>query len=167
MSITLFKHLCFFITYIRITKKLCITVKIAAVKHHLKKTNKTYKIGSFNVRGLRDPKKRRQIFTFIKERNFDIMFLQETHALTTDEIFWRSQWSGEMYFSNGTHQSKGVAILVKKGAQIEIIKHQTDKMGRIVIIDTKTDSGEIRFINVYAPNEDSPQILQINRESNK
>ena len=36
-------------------------------------------------------------------------FLQETYSEPDDELFWKNEWGGEIYFSRGTRHS----IIVK------------------------------------------------------
>ena len=50
------------------------------------------KIQTYNVRGIRDFNKRKEIFQFIKDQKCDIALLQETHSMPMDEKLWQSQW---------------------------------------------------------------------------
>ena len=70
---------------------------------------------SFNVRGLRDRKKRRTIFRHmhIKYRNHIVM-LQETHSSTDVEGTWQNDWGSTVIYSHGTLQQVGVAILLPR-----------------------------------------------------
>ena len=58
-----------------------------------------YDILSLNVRGIRDQVKRRIIFQYLKDQNSKIYFLQETYSQPEDEIIWKNEWGGEIYFS--------------------------------------------------------------------
>ena len=62
---------------------------------------------SFNCRGLRDTKKRLDIFHWLKATHYGITFLQETHSIEEDKTAWVKEWDGSIYFSNGTSQSRG------------------------------------------------------------
>ena len=45
------------------------------------------------------------MFTFLKDQNAAIYFLQETYSEQSDELFWKNEWGGEMFFvffSHGT-----------------------------------------------------------------
>ena len=53
------------------------------------------KIGTFNVKGLRNDSKRRKVFQHINQKNFDVICLQETHSEVADEKIWKSQWGGK------------------------------------------------------------------------
>ena len=65
-------------------------------------------IATFNVRGLGDNTKRREIFHYLHEGKFQIILLQEARHL---EKRWGAEWGGRAFFSNGTTQAKGVMIL--------------------------------------------------------
>ena len=52
------------------------------------------RVGTFNVRGIGNGMKRRKIFHFLHNKEFDIVFLQETHSSKKSECIWRSEWGG-------------------------------------------------------------------------
>ena len=68
---------------------------------------------SYNVNRLRKNPKRKSIFYFLKQKNYDIIFLQETYSCFNDEKRWQYEWKGKLVFSHGENNSKGVAVLVK------------------------------------------------------
>ncbi|KAJ8043315.1 hypothetical protein HOLleu_10343 [Holothuria leucospilota] len=70
------------------------------------------KICTYNVRGLRQVKKRRSQFTYFHRHSFDIIFAQETHSSINDVRCWTNEWGGKIIFSHGTTLSKGVAISI-------------------------------------------------------
>ena len=72
------------------------------------------KLLSLNVRGLINPKKRRAIFKYARDRA-DLILLQETHSDTSSEEQWKHEWGGNIYFSHGNTDSRGVCLLIKKG----------------------------------------------------
>ena len=119
---------------------------------------------SLNVRGLREGKKRRDIFHWFKryyQGNQCFVFLQETHSNPNDENTWKNEWGNDIVFSHGENNSKGVAILCPKQTQnIEILNTSRDKEGRLCVINLKIDSNEMCLINVYAPvkNEKKAQL---------
>ena len=54
-----------------------------------------HNILSLNVRGLRDSKKRREIFRWLKKFHNgmnSVIFLQETHAVEKDKVIWEKEW---------------------------------------------------------------------------
>ena len=60
-----------------------------------------HNILSLNVRGLRDSKKRREIFRWLKRfhnLNDSILFLQEMYTVERDKAIWEKQWGwGETF----------------------------------------------------------------------
>ena len=57
---------------------------------------------SQNVGGLRDPNKRRNIFSYLKDLGANFCFLQETFSNLSDENIWKNEsgrgWGGEKSF---------------------------------------------------------------------
>ena len=71
-----------------------------------------FNVMTLNVRGLRNPVKRRSIFCFLKDQNCQAYFLQEMYSELNDEIIWRSEWGAVIFLSHGSTHSKGVCILM-------------------------------------------------------
>ena len=117
------------------------------------------KLGTFNVKGLRNSKKRRKIFNFIHQKQFDIICLQETHSETRDEKYWKSTWGGTIYYAHGNRESRGVAILIKKKAPIIYQRHYSDPEGRFCLVDLIYENKRIVLANIYAPNKDTPTFF--------
>ena len=72
---------------------------------------------SLNVRGLSNCIKKANLFHwFDKQHDIHnkIVLLQETHVTKEKEAKWKDIWHGDMYFSNGTSNSRGTAILVPR-----------------------------------------------------
>ena len=80
------------------------------------------------AKGLRNPVKRRSIFCFLKDQNCDAYFLQETYSELSDEIIWRSEWGGVIFFSHGSTHSKGVCILMNPLLTVLLIIYKKTKM---------------------------------------
>ena len=76
------------------------------------------KIGTFNVRGLADHHKLRKILHYLHIKEFNIIFLQETHTTKITARKWRTIWGGRAFFSHGSSNSKGVAILIHKNSPV-------------------------------------------------
>ena len=109
---------------------------------------------TFNVRGLRDYKKRKKIAKWIHDKNIGIVLLQETHSTDTDETFWSSQFKGDCYFSHGTNTSKGVMSIVRNTSLNSNIRYQ-DEEGRILLIEIKLVNSPCFILNTYAQNKKS------------
>ena len=123
------------------------------------------KIGSFNVRGLKDPEKHLHTFRFLREQQFDIVFLQETHTTQEQEHLWYSQWSGRIAFSHGTANSKGAAVLFKCKPEMTFIEFKDKVPGRLHMAKIRIETDTLLLVNVYAPNENSPQFYTQMKEA--
>ena len=114
---------------------------------------------SLNVRGLRD-KKKRTLFLFLKEKQYDIIFIQETHCGTDEDLQqWSKEWEGPAFWSKGDTNSKGTAVLLRKGSNIDVKKSLADLNGRYVIIDAEIDDELYILCNIYAPNKGDERKL--------
>src|SRR5207237_1403646 len=61
----------------------------------------SFKLCTLNVRGMRDRVKRRIVFNFLRDEKIDIAFLQETHSVSSDFRYWRSEWGSKILVSHG------------------------------------------------------------------
>lgn len=73
-----------------------------------------FKVGTLNLNGARDVRKRSTLYELVKLKNIDVMFLQETHSDVCNEVDWKREWGGEFVLSHGSSNSGGVAILFSK-----------------------------------------------------
>ena len=71
------------------------------------------KVGTFNVRGLNDKKKRNDVFSWLKKGKYDICLLQEVHSTKSIENHWESEWGYKGFFNSYDGKTRGVAILFK------------------------------------------------------
>lgn len=113
---------------------------------------------SYNINGLGDTEKRRDIFCYLKNLKCPIVLLQETHCTVEVEHLWRAEWGGNMICSHGTSASKGVLTLIRKNAPIKVIDTLADSEGRWVITDLEIEGTELSLVNVYSPNEDNAEF---------
>ena len=92
--------------------------------------------GSLNVRGLNCNTKRNVIYQWVRENKYDICLLQETYCIRSNSVRFSKGWSGEIYhsFSNSTH-SRGVAIMLSKKLQYNIISSHSDDNGRSMLLN--------------------------------
>ena len=107
-----------------------------------------FKILSWNVRGLKDRKKRRSIF----RQHFAV--LQETHSTPDCEQCWRSEWGSNVLFSHGSNLSKGVCILVPRGfgSSAEILNCGTCLVGgRALFVKLNLNNIVFKVLGLYAP----------------
>ena len=101
------------------------------------------------VRRLRNLVKRRSFFCFLKDQNCEVYFLQETYSELSDEIIWRSEWGGVIFFSHGSTHSKGVCILIHPSFNCASENLQKDQNGRIVSVDLNPNGSKFSLCNFY------------------
>ena len=121
--------------------------------------NINFKCISLNVRGLNKSRKRRKIFRWLHQQNAQIVLLQETYSTKKGENKWKTEWVGQMLFSHGSNHSKGVMILIKPSFDIEIKRSIQDKQGRCIILEAKVYESNFIFVNIYAPNDCTHQMI--------
>ena len=94
------------------------------------------KVGSLNCNGLGDQNKLQKVLTWLKEKQENIVFLQETHSTIELEDNWKKVLGGDqVYFSHGASNSTGVAILIKKNENIEVNEIRTICQGRVLLME--------------------------------
>ena len=91
------------------------------------------------------------MFEFIKNREEAIIFLQETHSVKEVEKTWNDDFSGQIFYSHGTSNSRGVAIFIKQSLEFVLEKVVTDKEGRLIILKIEIQGAKFHLINCYAP----------------
>ena len=119
--------------------------------------NRTVNLLSLNVRGLRDCKKRREIFNWLKthhqgKRSF--VLLQETHSSDSDNETWETEWGSKILYSHGTNNSRGVALLFPHKSEYTVEGYASDDDGRRLIVHLENQGCKLTIVNVYAPTQD-------------
>lgn len=127
-----------------------------------------YKILSLNVRGLNSSRKRRQVFRWLHQQQAEIIFLQETYSSPETIKRWETEWGGKIVSSHGSSEShsRGVMILFKPRLDVNFEKITADKYGRCILAETVLDGTKVVFVNIYAPNDPSQQVVFLRELSN-
>ena len=115
---------------------------------------KEIKFCSFNVKGINDVKKRRDIFAWLRKKAFDICFLQETHSTNSNKHTWENEWGYKCFISSYSGNSRGTAILFNNTFQFIIHKEIYDSEGRFIILDVTINDVRLTLVNLYGPNLD-------------
>ena len=123
------------------------------------------KLASYNVRGLKNDKKRRELFSYMVAQKYDIVCLQETHCEAVNRKVWEKDWKGKIFHSFGTNRSKGCAILINETMTTKNFQAQENlENGRIVKIEFENDDEKKYYILcVYAPNDGDERKTFFNR----
>ena len=120
---------------------------------------------TMNVNGLasnegRVPKKRK-IFTWLKAHRCDVALLQETHCTDAMQSILAREWGGEGFFCNGTSDSRGVCILVRRGLNLDVKEIRRDDQGRFIFLKAVSDGNLILLGSVYCPNRDEIESIML------
>ena len=119
---------------------------------------------SSNVQGLGNFQKRRDVFNYLRQKKHSIYFLQDTHFVSKQEKQIRAEWGYECFFSSYTSQSRGVAILFNNTFQFSVKEIISDPYGNYLILLINTSERNIVLVNLYGPNNDSPQFYSTLQE---
>ena len=115
---------------------------------------------SANVRGIRQPLKRLDLWNKFKELKANIVLLQETHLIQKDIGDVKKEWNIEYILSNYKTNSRGVAILIQPNFEYNITDKYFDKMERCLIVRLDIfNKFSITISNIYGPNQDDPDWL--------
>ena len=70
--------------------------------------NGNYNFISNNVNGIEASEKRLKLFEYLKKNinDNDFVFLQETHLLSNDELKWKDEFGGPLFF----HTEKAILV---------------------------------------------------------
>lgn len=114
----------------------------------------TTKICSYNVRGLGNKNKRGQVFAWLKEKQYAICLLQETHSGEGTHDPWAKEWGAASYFSGIKNNSEGVAILINPSLSCSGLTYREILTGRLQALELEINGKEFVLLNVYGPNAD-------------
>ena len=84
------------------------------------------KICSLNVRGLGDRLKRREMFNWLRKKNYQIYMLQEVHCSENTIAVWSAEWGYKTLFSCCTSARGGVAILFNNNFNLQLQRSYSD-----------------------------------------
>ena len=117
------------------------------------------KLMSLNCRGLGGQEKRRDVIHYLRNIDFDIYLLQDTHLTQRTVPNFNALWRGKCYHSCGTFNSRGTSILFKPHVQHSIIYEEYCQEGNFVILVCTIFLNTYTIINIYGPNEDRPSFF--------
>ena len=112
--------------------------------------NKEITFISNNVKGIQNSVKRRKLLEYFTNcvTGNGFIFLQETHSCINDEIKWRDEFNGQLFFSHGKTNSCRVTIGFCGSKKIEPTNKISDKLGRILLDEATVDDTVFVLINI-------------------
>ena len=108
-------------------------------------------IYSLNCNGLNGDVKRNAVFEKLKKRGEEIFMLQETHCTAEHEQKCRREWVDNMYFSNGTSNARGVAIIITGNYEYRVLQLERYTEGWFLILEIERKGTIYTIGNIYAP----------------
>ena len=91
-----------------------------------------------------------------------VLLLHETHSISDDENSWADDSEGQVIFSHGTSNSRGV-LVVYLGSESFVVKNKiNDDAGHILILDVTIDDNDYILVNIYNANTETEQIKVLN-----
>ena len=119
------------------------------------------KIVSLNANGLNADLRRTRVLTWARCQKIDILLLQETHTVSTEEYKWYRDWEGDVFFSHGTTNSRGVAILISQKLKYDLVNKDKDSEGRMCLIEISVNDQILTLCNIYGFNDDIPEFFEV------
>ena len=81
-----------------------------------------FTLATLNIKGLGQKKNTREVFHWLRRYHNGIILMQETHCTKECQETWKRDWGGDIFFSNGTSNSRGVAVLLPNNTDYTIKK---------------------------------------------
>lgn len=106
---------------------------------------------SVNCQGLGDYNKRKDVFEFLRKKQYDVFFLQDTHIPCRSNKIVRAMWGHEVWLSGLRSDSGGVAFLFRNSFQFKVYKVVTDIEGHYLILKIMINDKMFVLVNLYAP----------------
>ena len=100
---------------------------------------------SNNVEGFQSTNKRLKLIKYFKHKIvsngfFLFFFFKKTHSTINDEIKWKDDFKGEVFYSHSKSNSCGVLICFLDSKKLFIRNKLSDNDGRILILDVDIDA---------------------------
>lgn len=121
------------------------------------------RLGSLNMNGARDFRKRAIFYELIRQKKIDVMFLQETHSDLKNENEWMMEWEGKVIVSHKTTTSGGVAILLRNNINTVSCEVEHVVEGQLLKLRLVFEHFSAVFINVYAPVLGGERVMFLNK----
>uniref|UniRef100_A0A3Q1BRK9 exodeoxyribonuclease III n=1 Tax=Amphiprion ocellaris TaxID=80972 RepID=A0A3Q1BRK9_AMPOC len=118
-----------------------------------------FNIVAWNVHGIRSQTKRVKIMDYVSKLKADILLLQETHLLQSEEKCLSDSNYSIIFSSCYNSRQRGVSILVHKRIPFTLNSTVTDSEGRYIIIQATIFNKLYSIVNLYAPNNEDPAFF--------
>ena len=113
-----------------------------------------------NVQGIHTSEKRRDVFDRLRNQNYKIICLTDTHFEKSKENIYSAEWGYVSYFSSFSSQKRGVAILFRNNFEFKVKNVHRDHQGNLLILDIEIEDHRLSLAVLYGPNQDNPNFYQ-------
>lgn len=107
----------------------------------------------FNCNGLRNLKKRKEVFDYLNKMNYDIYCFQEIYFQGIEEIV-EEKWDGICFFDSLINILGGVVILFREVDVVIVVEEKIVDEGRCFMIEFFIGEKRYFFCCIYGYNED-------------
>lgn len=118
------------------------------------------KISSLNCQGLGNYQKRRDVFQFLRQKQYNIYCIQDTHFDHKMYRQVRAEWGYECILAPNNTRSRGVAVLFNNNFDFKIKKTIIDNAGNFIVLLMHTMGKDMVLVNIYGPNRDDPTFFE-------
>ena len=116
---------------------------------------------TYNVNGINDSGKRREVFYYLHKKDYDIVFMQETHSEKKKEKIWTAEFGNKIWFAHGESNARGGYNYDYQKVKFDCSQCYYQPTGTIFVTVCYYDGEKKRvLVNVYAPNKDDPNFFQ-------
>ena len=119
------------------------------------------RVCSLNVRGIADAKKRKDLYSWLRNKQYNIYCLQDIHCGPKFQDQFRNDWGSDVFFSCKTSNARGVAILFNNNFEYSISGQVGDEDGNCLGLKVQTENHEFALVTIYGPNRDDPDFYKI------
>lgn len=118
------------------------------------------KICSLNGQGLNQNQKRRDVIDYLRNKDYSIVCIVDTHFTKNQERMIRSEWGYQVYFNCYSSQSRGIAIFFKNNFEFTVKNVFRDLNGNVLLLDICMFNRRITLATIYGPNRDNPSFFE-------
>lgn len=114
---------------------------------------------SWNVRGLNNTCKCKQVTHYLQRHQIDVAFLKEIHLRVQSKSTVARGWGEHQYFAGYSSYARGVAVFIHKRVPFREEEVYRDPEGRFVMVKGCMLEHTVLFVNIYAPNIDDSEFF--------
>ena len=115
-------------------------------------------IFSMNIQGAHGSQKRRDVINYVRNKQYSIVCLIDTHFTKNKEHLIASEWGYRAVFNSFNSQCRGVAIFFNNNFEYKLHNTFRDHNGNCLLLDIEIEKRRITLAVIYGPNKDEPHF---------